>query len=376
MSRNLTIALFVIITFSACTKDGLDGRNTLVNFKNEPIGINCSSGGYKVISGLDLNENGVLDDTEIQNTEYICNGDDGANGNNSLLNIVEEPIGDNCSSGGYKVTSGLDLNNNGLLEDSEIQNTEYICNGDDGTNGYSSLVKVEEEIMGDNCSSGGYKISYGLDLNHNGLLNDNEIQKTEYICNGDNGANGYSSLVNVEDEPIGDNCSSGGYKISSGLDLNSNGILDESEIQHIEYVCNGDNGGSDKEIRFDLTAFLGQSDSNPSISDVKIRDFNINNYQDIDSIVFVSYKITTATGCCGSPDVVSELRVELYDLTNNTEILNSEIISDDLGEGEVAYSKNLFNSFPQEKIDVGLKLTYEPGTFSYAQNLYLILYRK
>jgi hypothetical protein len=62
-------------------------------------------------------------------------------------------------------------------------------------------------------------------------LNENEIQNTKYVCNGDEGNNGYNSLINVSTEPEGKFCSNGGIKIESGIDLNNNGLLDESEIQ-------------------------------------------------------------------------------------------------------------------------------------------------
>jgi uncharacterized protein len=37
-----------------------------------------------------------------------------------------------CSNGGIEVTSGIDANSNGLLDASEVQDTQYVCNGQDG----------------------------------------------------------------------------------------------------------------------------------------------------------------------------------------------------------------------------------------------------
>ncbi len=193
-------------------------------------------------------------------------------------------------------------------------------------------------------------------------------------CNED-GMDGNNSLIDIIKEPKGENCSSGGYKITTGLDINSNNILDEDEIQNTEYICNGDDGGYDKEIRIAIPGFLGQNDNNPSYSDVRIRDFDLRNYSSIDSVVFVAYDILTTSGCCGAPDVSSQLKVELFDITNDTVIENSFIISDDTN-GNPIQSQNLISTFPKEKIDIGLKLTYETGTYSQAYGLYLILYRK
>ncbi len=63
-------------------------------------------------------------------------------------------------------------------------------------------------------------------------------------CNGDdgkngaNGTNGLNSLVKQTELPVGDiNCANGGIQIQSGLDSNSNSMLDEGEADATEYVC-------------------------------------------------------------------------------------------------------------------------------------------
>ena len=37
----------------------------------------CSNGGVKIQTGIDENMNGVLDDNEVDNTAYVCNGTPG-----------------------------------------------------------------------------------------------------------------------------------------------------------------------------------------------------------------------------------------------------------------------------------------------------------
>ena len=46
----------------------------------------------------------------------------------ALLREDPEPAGTNCPAGGTAVHSGIDVNHDGILEDSEIQSTIYICN--------------------------------------------------------------------------------------------------------------------------------------------------------------------------------------------------------------------------------------------------------
>ena len=239
---------------------GASGLNSLVSTTSELAGLNCITGGKKIQNGLDSNNNGVLDSSEVSQTEYICNGTTGVTGAtgvsglNSLVKTTDEPIGSNCVTGGKKIQTGLDSNNNGLLDSSEISQTEYVCNGVtgatgaigvSGTNGSNSLVKTTDEPAGPNCNTGGVKVQSGLDSNNNGVLNSSEISQTAYICDGEKGESGTSglnSLVVTTDEPIGSNCVSGGEKIQSGLDSNNNGVLDSLEISQTEYVCNGTTG--------------------------------------------------------------------------------------------------------------------------------------
>ena len=58
----------------------------------------------------------------------------------------------------------------------------------------------------------------------------------------ENGGDGVSVLVNSEEEPVGDNCSTGGTKLTFGNDIDGDGTLDDNEITNTFYVCNGENG--------------------------------------------------------------------------------------------------------------------------------------
>ena len=213
--------------------DGAAGLNSLVNITNEPAGDNCENGGIKVDVGIDNNANGSLDSNEILSTSFICNGVDG---NTSLTSVVTEPAGDNCENGGVKIDSGVDDNGNGTLDADEITTTAYVCNGVDGNDG---LIKTTNEAAGINCENGGLKIDSGIDTNGNGALDDDEITATAYVCNGVDGNN---SLTKITDEAAGINCENGGLKIDTGVDTNGNGTLDDSEIRATAYACNGVDG--------------------------------------------------------------------------------------------------------------------------------------
>jgi hypothetical protein len=57
--------------------------------------------------------------------------------------------------------------------------------GTAGTNGQNALVKTTLEVAGANCTTGGIKVETGLDANNNGLLDAVEINTllTTYVCN-------------------------------------------------------------------------------------------------------------------------------------------------------------------------------------------------
>src|SRR5882724_3317218 len=61
---------------------GPQGAATLATATPEPAGANCAAGGQRIDIGVDTNENGTLDPTEIQSTAYACSGARGPTGMN------------------------------------------------------------------------------------------------------------------------------------------------------------------------------------------------------------------------------------------------------------------------------------------------------
>jgi OmcA/MtrC family decaheme c-type cytochrome len=120
--------------------------------------------------------------------------------------------------------------------------------GPTGTAGGTTLVKTSDEAAGTNCAEGGIKIEVGVDANENGVLDATEVDAslTTYACNGDTGLPGVQTLVKTTAEPAGDNCPFGGVKIEMGPDTNGNGTLDTAEIVTAltTYACNGPAGPS------------------------------------------------------------------------------------------------------------------------------------
>lgn len=233
----------VVSTNFVCNgTNGVDGLSTLVAVITEPIGEHCTYGGSRTTSGLDANVNAILEPIEVTSTSFVCNGFNGTNGTNGLSSLtlsVTEPPSLNCLSGGTKQTSGIDADANGTLNLSEVASTTYVCNGSNGSSGLNSLTALGVEDAGIHCANGGSKATSGVDINANQVLDSTEVTTTTYVCNGSNGLN---TLVQTDAEAYGIHCATGGTRTTSGLDINTNSILDALEVTSTTYICNGANG--------------------------------------------------------------------------------------------------------------------------------------
>ncbi len=126
-------------------EQGPAGSSALVNVTQEAAGDNCSVGGFRIDVGTDTNGNGSLDADEITGTAYTCTGESGTD---YLINTIEiEPGDDNCPSGGFTITAGLDANGNGTLEESEIEQNIDLCTGDIPRSGVRPLVTLFGEFL-------------------------------------------------------------------------------------------------------------------------------------------------------------------------------------------------------------------------------------
>ncbi|HVR21131.1 MAG TPA: hypothetical protein VMS65_15570 [Polyangiaceae bacterium] len=113
-------------------------------------------------------------------------GPPGANGKNSIAQTLPEPPGIECASGGQKVQTGVDENDDGALDDSEVTSTAYVCNGASA----QALVDVLDILPGDErCANGGAEIRFGIDINENGTLDLGEYE-SRVVCAGPTGPEG------------------------------------------------------------------------------------------------------------------------------------------------------------------------------------------
>lgn len=158
-------------------------------------------------------------------------GADGADGKPSEVIISEEPAGENCAVGGTKVENRSDKNGNGTFEESEIT-VKYVCNGADGQSDQGEPGKTENNGTDGKNGTAGSKGDRG-DQGSQG-------EQGPTGEKGETGPDGYDSLTSIVDEPAGDKCENGGQKFMSGIDSDRNGILDENEVKNSYYICNGE----------------------------------------------------------------------------------------------------------------------------------------
>ena len=167
-----------IIIAMTCFAVACAPHSQLVKTVSEAPGPNCANGGIAIQTGTDSNDDSVLQDSEVDETSYVCNG---GPGRTAIVDVVVEPAGPNCANGGSAIRSGTDVNANGTLDNGEVQETLYVCNG---ANGSSQLVATQPEPAGSHCPLGGVAILVGSDTNIDGMLSSDEVVSTSYVCNG------------------------------------------------------------------------------------------------------------------------------------------------------------------------------------------------
>jgi hypothetical protein len=197
-------------------------------------GAQCATGGVKLEYGLDINNNGLLDASEITTslTKYVCNGAVGATGATG----PQGPIGLTGPAGPQGPT-GLTGATGATGPQGPIGLTG--ATGATGPAGPTGATGPQGPIG--LTGPAGPQGPIGL-TGATGATGPAGANGT----NGINGTNGLNALIKTTAEPAGSNCTNGGTKIETGLDANGNGILDVSEvnISQTQYVCNASVGGS------------------------------------------------------------------------------------------------------------------------------------
>ena len=213
----------------------------------------CTTSGWEVIeiSGA----NGVIGLTGEQGSSGAdgVNGVNGQDGTSILINVVNST---SCTTGGNTFEIGSDSNSDAVLDASEVGITVDICNGSqgpegpqgpagdagmNGTNALNALVSSSPETSGNNCANGGIRIDVGVDDNADGVLDTTEIDQTQYVCNG--GSSNNTMLTSISSPLSNMGCDAGGRTVSYGLDNGdgggtyANGVLEPGEVDASTTLC-------------------------------------------------------------------------------------------------------------------------------------------
>jgi ELWxxDGT repeat protein len=187
-------------------EDGQDGRScTVIDNANGTKTVACDDGTSAVVrDGADGKSCSVIDNGNGTKTlacsdgtsVVVSDGAAGADGRGALVQTQPEPPGASCPAGGVAVLIGVDANGNGVLDPTEVAQTSHVCHGvtgpagQTGADGKTTLVQIQSEPTGATCPAGGTVVKAGIDQNGNGVLDPAEATQTTYVCHGAQGAPG------------------------------------------------------------------------------------------------------------------------------------------------------------------------------------------
>ena len=136
-----------------------------------------------------------------------------------------------CPSGGVDIQSGQDLNFDGLLNEEEVTQNTLICVP---VPPKQPLIELTELLPSDDpvCPSGGIRVESGLDEDEDGVLSPEEVSQVQKLCNGMDGVS--TQIETVTLEPGDPNCPNGGTTLTVWQDLDFDSIRTEEETESVQ----------------------------------------------------------------------------------------------------------------------------------------------
>lgn len=200
----------------------------------------CENGGMLIQVWADHDRNGQWSQPETQSSQRLCHGTDGTDGADGidgldayeLLMDTTEATSEVCDSnvGGTEVFIGRDVNQNSVLDDSEIEHSYATCNGEDGGDGQdgtSSIVNITS-YSSPACNGVYVRLANGFDYDGDDTLSTDETLGARYICLPSQQTNTEATFVKETIEP-NSVCQNGGVHSYIWIDSNGDGDVQDGD---------------------------------------------------------------------------------------------------------------------------------------------------
>lgn len=200
----------------------------------------CENGGLLIQVWADHDGNGQWSQPETHSSQRLCHGTDGADGEDGvdgldayeLLMDTTEAGSEMCDSnvGGTEVFIGRDVNQNGVLDDSEIEHSYATCNGEDGIDGQdgtSSIVNITS-YSSPSCNGVYVRLANGFDYDGDDALSTDETLGARYICLPSQQTDTEATFVKETIEP-NSVCQNGGVHSYIWIDSNGDGDVQDGD---------------------------------------------------------------------------------------------------------------------------------------------------
>ena len=200
----------------------------------------CENGGLLIQVWADHDGNGQWSQPETHSSQRLCHGTDGTDGADGidgldayeLLMDSTEAGSEMCDSdvGGTEVFIGRDVNQNGVLDDSEIEHSYATCNGEDGSDGQdgtSSIVNITS-YSSPSCNGVYVRLANGFDYDGDDTLSTDETLGARYICLPSQQTNTEATFVKETIEP-NSVCQNGGVHSYIWIDSNGDDVVQDGD---------------------------------------------------------------------------------------------------------------------------------------------------
>ena len=297
-----------------------------------------------------------------------------------LVDLKVIPPSEICEFGGSAVRTGIDANENGLLEDSEVISTTNNCNEEV----FESLVSLQSIEPSEQCEFGGSEVSTGFDNNKNGELDEDEVQSSSFTCNAEEEPEILATSMNLA--VMEDEATAGQLLAAAELDNLSyhlslfpfKGTLALNEDGSFVYTPNANATGSDV-----FTYYISNDGVQSNTGVVEINIAGINDAPVAQTSSLYAYNTSTAQSQLAATDVDGQaLTYSLLDnpvsgsatisesgllsYTANEGYLGSDQITFSVSDGELTASAEVSITV----IDTVLQITSEsPAQYSVEQGV-------